>query len=222
MEAVDDIVARYVDALGGKDVLSSIRSIVMQGTSSIMGSDRTIVVYLLVGKGFKTEMEFNGKKIVNCYTPGGGWLTNPAAGQSLANMAPAQVKAGQEYLEIGGSLFNFHDKGNKVELIDQDTDLYHLRVTTKDGIETEYYIDPPTYYLRRMVGREGAMGEEVEVTTTYSDYRKTDFGYVVAYSTELDFGSLSSTTVIFNKVEINEAIDPAIFDIPRFKTFENQ
>ena len=39
-----------------------------------------------------------------------------------------------------------------------------------------YYIDPATYYLKKSLMKSEMMGQRVEVMTTYSDYKKTDFG----------------------------------------------
>jgi hypothetical protein len=218
-QSADDIVAKYVEALGGEDVLSSIQTIYLEGSMQVSGSDLPVRVFVVAGKGFRTEMEAMGSTTVLCITPQGGWMIKPLQGAVDAQAMPdEQVQAGQENLQIGGLLFNYSDKGNQVELMGKDGNAYHLRVIPKAGAERHYYIDANTYFLIRRVVRGTALGQVVEMTTTFSDYRKTDSGYVMAYSTELqekeDQGDLSSVTT-YNKVEINKPIDPAIFDMPK-------
>jgi hypothetical protein len=54
------------------------------------------------------------------------------------------------------------------------------------------------------------MGQSVDITTTYSDL-KTDFGVVLPYK-NVDMGINVSKN---RKIEVNKAIDPKIFEIPK-------
>jgi galactose mutarotase-like enzyme len=58
------------------------------------------------------------------------------------------------------------------------------------------------------------MGQAVDVTTTFSDFKKTDFGIVLPYAKNIDMGmfQLAQKTA---KVEVNKAIDLKIFDMPK-------
>jgi hypothetical protein len=58
-------------------------------------------------------------------------------------------------------------------------------------------------------------GQDVETTTTYSNFQKTDYGYVVPFTQELVLPLGVSTTISDKKVEINKTIDPAIFEMPK-------
>ena len=59
-----------------------------------------------------------------------------------------------------------------------------------------------------------AMGQAVDVTTTYSDHKKTDFGLVLPYTKSVDMGVFQFVQKI-GKVEVNKQIDPKIFDMPK-------
>ena len=50
------------------------------------------------------------------------------------------------------------------------------------------------------------MGQPVEVTTTYSDYKKTDFGIAIPFTKNVDAGMFQVTQKI-SKVEVNKEID---------------
>ena len=58
------------------------------------------------------------------------------------------------------------------------------------------------------------MGQTVEVVTTFSDPKKTDFGIVLPYSRAIDLGGFALSSKV-NKVEINKEIDPKIFEQPK-------
>jgi len=57
-------------------------------------------------------------------------------------------------------------------------------------------------------------GQPVTITTTYSDYRKTETGFMVPYGISLDFGQFQLSITV-QKVELNKTIDPAIFAMPK-------
>src|SRR5580658_8040803 len=65
-QTADDIVNKYVAAIGGKDALSSVKSLTIQATSTIMGNDGPTTITIVVGQGYKSASEFGGSKIVTC------------------------------------------------------------------------------------------------------------------------------------------------------------
>jgi hypothetical protein len=215
-QTADEIIAKHVDAIGGKDKISQIKSLYMETTSQIMGNEAPGTTTILNGKGCKSEFDFNGSKITQCFTDKGGWSVNPMAGSSDAQAMPEdQYKSGKSQMNIGGDLFNYATKGFKAELLGKEADGYKIKLTGTDSSETTYYIDPSTYYIKKAMKKGEMMGQEVEVTSTYSDYRKTDYGFVVPYGIEVDFGGNFSFTSVVKKVEINKDIDPAIFAMPK-------
>lgn len=218
-QTADEIISKHVTALGGKDVLNSIKSVYVESSIDIQGNAVPCITYILNGKGCKNEMDFNGQKIVQCVTDKGGWAVNPMMGATTPTAMPDdQVKASQSQLEIGGPLFEYATKGNKVELAGKDTtggaNAYKIKLTTKDAVVITFYIDAGTYYITKAVSKFSVGGQDVEMTSAFSDYRKTDQGYVLPYAQQqmLPQFTLNITT---NKVEINKAIDPTIFDMPK-------
>jgi len=220
-QTANEIVDKYVAALGGKEKIAGIKTIYTESSVQIMGNEAPSTTTLVNGKGFKNEMDFNGSKIVQCYTKDGGWTINPFQGQTAAEPLPAEmVKRGKAQLDIGGPLFNYAAKGNKVELVGKEDvnnvkNAYKLKVTTADSLVMMMYIDPTTYYLIKNVSTISAQGQEIEIGSTFSDYKKTDYGYPVPYSTELALPQGMSLTIVTKKVEINKEIDPKIFEMPK-------
>ena len=83
LQSADDIVARYVAAVGGKDAISQVVALSMEASISIMGNDAPSTTTVLDG-GLQNR---NGSGIVQCYTDKGGWQVNPMTG-SLPDPAP--------------------------------------------------------------------------------------------------------------------------------------
>ena len=218
-QTADEIINKWIDTMGGKDKLSSIKTIYTEDTLNIMNNPAPHKSYLLMGKGFKSETEFGGQKIIDCYLVDSGWSINPLAGVSTAtNMPAAQVKLGQLQLDPTGPLFNYASKGSKAALLGKENlngaTSYKLQLTTANGIEMNFFIDSATYYILKEVTKMNADGQDIETTTVFSDYKKTSDGFIIPFSQEVTIPGITFI-IKSKKVEINKEIDPVIFEKPK-------
>ena len=218
-QTADEIINKWIDAMGGKDKLSSIKTIYTEDELNIMNNLAPRKSYLVNGKGFKSESDFNGQKIIDCYLVDSGWSINPLAGVNTpANMPAAQVKLGQLQLDAAGPLYNYAAKGSKAALLGKENlngaASYKLQLTTATGVEMNFFIDSATNYILKGVTKMNADGQDIEITTVYSDYRKTADGFVIPFSQEITLPGFTFT-ITSKKVEINKEIDPGIFEKPK-------
>jgi hypothetical protein len=213
-QSIDEIINKHTEAIGGKEKLSRVKSIYIENSMEVMGNESLATEYLLEGKGYKTESEFNGMKIINCFTDKGGWVINPFAGSAAAQAMPEDVyKSGKDQIYTGGSLVDYAAKGNKVELSGKENGNYKIKLTS-GSTETTYFIDTLTNYVTKTSVKGEMMGQSVEIVTTFSDYKKTDFGIVLPYNKSMDFGGFA-LSYKRTKVEVNKEIDPKIFELPK-------
>ena len=159
-QTAEDIVAKSVDAVGGKALISSLKSVVVESSIDVNGNEATSTTYILNGKGFKSEIDLNGSKIVNVFTPTSGWTINPYSGQTTATALPDDaVKQGQGQLIIGGPLMDYGANGGKIELVGKDTADYKIKLTTKDGNVVTFLINMKTYLIDAMVSNLSMGGQ---------------------------------------------------------------
>lgn len=211
-QTADDIINKHIDAIGGKDKLSQVQSIVIDGTMQIMGGSNPFHTSIVTGKGYKNEMEFNGTKMVQCITDKGGWAINPMTGSSdPAPMADEEYTSQKDNIYPGGPLFDYAAKGSKAELLANeklgDVDAYKIKLTNAAGAEYTFYIDPKSYYILKMVRTSNAG----EMSVVYSDYRKTDYGTVYAFANEITLPQGFTLTSAIDKVVFNSQVSPEIF-----------
>src|SRR4249919_2629434 len=79
-QTADEIIAKHLEATGGKDKLKSITSVKLDNNMTVMGNDAPSSTTVLVGKGMKMESDFNGQKMVQVVTDKSGWSINPMGG----------------------------------------------------------------------------------------------------------------------------------------------
>jgi hypothetical protein len=213
-QTVDEVIGKHIEALGGKEKLSQLKSLYIENTMEVMGSTAPQKEYLIEGKGYKSDVEFNGMNIISCFTDKSGWIINPMAGGSGAEaMADGLYKAGKPQIYFSGGLLDYAAKGYKAELAGKEGDAYKIKLTDA-GSETYYFIDAKTYLLTKSISKSEMMGQSVDVTVLYTDHKKTDLGVMLAYTKNIDMGMIQFVQKT-DKVEINKGIDPKIFEMPK-------
>ncbi len=213
----DDIINKNIEAVGGKEKISAIKTVYTEYDMDVMGNQASGVSYIVNGKGYKSEIDLGGQKIVQVITDKGGWGINPLAGQTAPEDLPEeQVKASQVQLQVGGPLFNYVEKGNSAELQGRenmgDVQTYKIKLTTKEGLEFTYFLDPDTYYILKTIVKANVNGQDVETTYEFNNYKKTDYGFVMPENIALTLPQGASINIINKKIEINKDIDIKIFD----------
>ena len=138
------------------------------------------------------------------------------AGASTPQAMPEDVyNSGKGQLNIGGPLFDYAAKGSKIELFGKDGSAYKIKLTSKENVESVYLIDSTTFLPVSMTSKGKMQDQDVDITTKFSDFRKTDLGYMIPYAIDLDIGGQFTLTIAVKKVELNKTIDPAVFEMPK-------
>src|SRR4030042_3580895 len=137
-QTAEEIIGKHIDALGGKDQLSQITSVYMEGTLDVMGNMGSVKITTLHGKGYKQEIDVAGTQVTMCYTDSMGWQINPMTGNYGSQvMSAAQYNAGRAQIYIGGPFIDYATQGYTVELTGQepvgDLKAFVLRVTSADN-----------------------------------------------------------------------------------------
>src|SRR5262245_12047596 len=99
-QTADEVVNKYIDALGGKEKLSSLKSVRLTGNMNVQGNDIGITVTKLHMKGMRMDISVMGTDNYQIVTPGKGVSFMPIQGMaSPTDMSEEQVKAAQSQLD---------------------------------------------------------------------------------------------------------------------------
>ncbi len=210
-QTADEIIDKHIAAIGGKEAWQKINSIKQEGNVQVQGADVAITITVLNGKGSRQDIAVMGMTGYQIVTPTAGWSYMPFQGQTKPEPVTAdQLKEGADSYDAQGALVNFKQKGHSVEYLGKEdiegTETYKLRVTHKSGKTETIFVDPTSYYIVRAISKQKANGQEMDVTTNLSNYKKLPEGIVVPMSIGLPFGELTIT-----KVEVNPPVDEKVF-----------
>ena len=214
-QTVDEIVDKHIAAMGGADKLKGVSTIVIERTLAVQNMEIPNKTTVVVGKALRTESSVMGNSMVQVVEGATGWMIRPAmmGGTGDPEDMPAEMvkqQAGQ--LDPFGELYNYKEKGNKVELVGKEKvekdDAYHLKVTTKDGQVMEQYIDANTFMLTKL--KTMINGQDGEIM--FSDYKEVE-GIKMANTMDMT-SQMGALTFITNKVTVNAKVDEAIFKKP--------
>ncbi|HEV2355250.1 MAG TPA: hypothetical protein VGR89_13465 [Puia sp.] len=213
-QTADDIVNKYIAAIGGKDALNSVHSLIIEATTSVAGNDGDTQDTIVFGKGYKNHSDFGGTTLVTCITPNGGWTINPFMGANTPTAIPEEQLKSQQINLTLDPLANYAANGNKIELAGQDTADYKIKVSGK-GPDVTYYVNAKTYLIDKVTTHMSMGGQDADVNISFSDYRKLpDAGLMYPYSETLDLPQ-ASLVITIKKVTVNPTVDPSVFDMPK-------
>jgi hypothetical protein len=214
-QTVDEVIDKHIEAMGGKEKLSSLKSLRMETNLSVQGMDIPVIQTRVHNVGQRVDISAMGMEGFVITTPTAGWTFMPFMGQTAAEAMPEdQVKESVDELDLQGSLLNYKEKGHIVELVGKEavdgTEAYKVKLTTKGGKVRTFFIDPKNYYIIRTVAKATVNGQEQEVTINFADFKKTEEGFVFPHSIGGAFGQGDMTVT---KIEVNKPVDEKIFKV---------
>jgi hypothetical protein len=210
-ETADEVVNKYLNAIGGKDAWKKVNSMKVTGSMDAQGTKIPVVYTKVQNTGLRQDITLMGMSGYVIMTPAGGWTYMPFAGQQKPEaMTADDVKEGLDELDVQGILVDYKDKGHTIELVGKEdvegTECFKLKVTLKGGNIRTLFFDPSSFYMIREVAKMKANGQEGEQTVNFSNFQKLPEGIVVPWSIGTPFGELK-----VEKYEVNSKIDPSLF-----------
>jgi hypothetical protein len=219
-QTADEIISKYVQAIGGKDLLNNFTSVYTEFTMEVMGMQITGKSTVLNGKGMKQEMEVMGSTMITCLTDKGGWAINPMGGSTdPVDMPAEQYSSSKDQIVVGAPFTNYARNGSKAELLGTEAvglvSAYKIKLTDSNNKSSLYFFDPNTFFLLKTIQQTDNQGQMVENIISFSDYRTAN-GYSMPYKMDMDMGGGQMTmAMIITKVEFNKPVDEAIFSKPK-------
>ena len=210
-QTADEVIDKYVTAIGGKENWKKINSIRMEGNVEVQGLEIPFTMQAVNGKGVRTDGEFQGNFFIDIITPTKGWSQNPMAGKAtLQPLTDDELKDKLDELDIQGAFVDYKEKGSAVEYLGKDeedgNDYYKIKLTTKNKNETTYFFDTKTYLVYKQESVSKQQGQDVKVVIKSLDYQNVDGGIKMPF--KMDQGQM---VLAAKKYIVNGTIDEKVF-----------
>ena len=213
-QTADEVIDKYVTALGGKEKILSLKSVKKVGSLNVQGMDVGVTITRVQGVGSRNDISVPGMgegfQVVN---PIKGWDFMPFMGQaSPEEVSVDKLKSSFSLLDIQGSLVNYKEKGSQVEMSGKEkvenAECYKLKLTDKQGVISTLFIDSKSNYLVKSIITAKSSNGDINTELSFGDFKKTEEGYIFPFSEVMERG-----TIIFTSIETNKPVDEKIFTV---------
>ncbi|MEO5673336.1 MAG: hypothetical protein ABIQ74_01695 [Chitinophagales bacterium] len=221
-QTADDIIARYVEAIGGRNKIDAITTMKLTGKVQQGGMDIPTVMYKKRPNMLVFEITFQGKTQKQGFDGTEGWDINPFMGREYAEKMDADaLKAVKFQANFDEALIDYAKKGYKVAYAgEEDADgspAYHVALTTQEGDVYDYFFDKESYLIVKIKSHvKGQDGSTQDGETNFSDYKDAG-GVLTPYTMENiqeNQGQKYSFFIKIDQVEANIPVDDSVFKMP--------
>lgn len=224
--SADELVAKYVQALGGQSAIDAINSVQFEGEMRFPGDFKLTYkeVRAKEKNASRSEAALQGLTLVQAYDGQSGWRINPFQGRRDAEtMSADEARSVADSGSIGGPLVNAKADGSAVSYQGREdfdgTETYKVKVTQKDGDEFVYLLEPETMLPIKVTETRRIRGSQQVSETELGDYEKVAGVYFpMSIETWQDGQSNQRQRVSIAKAEANVAVTPAMFAQPASPT----
>ncbi len=221
----DEVIAKSIEAIGGKEKLAAVKSKKMIGRTLMQGMEFPFTVQQKPPNLFRVDVSVQGIQVVQAFDGKTAWQISPQSGGKAEVMSPIQATTFRNQANFNGPLVDYKEMGFKAELVGKEevegTSVYHLKLAPKnDSVKALYgdftthiYVDADTFLEMKMTITGEMEGNAFEVDIYPSDYRKVD-GLILPHSIEIKSGGQTITQQVIDKIELNVDVADSLFKMP--------
>ena len=222
---VDEVIAKNLEARGGKDKIAAVQSARFTGTMTMGAGGEGMAAPLVLEwkRPNRVRMEFTlqGMTGVQAFDGKAGWALMPFLGKHEPEPMTAEELEGVADMGdlLDGPLYDYAAKGHQVELVGQEeidgTRAYTLKLTKKNGDVVTMFLDAETFLEIRTVGKSTRRGREIEFESSQGDYRAVG-GVLFPHKLEQRVkGAPGGSTIAVDKIELDIDLADSHFAMPQ-------
>jgi hypothetical protein len=219
LETVDQVIAKYVEAIGGQDRVDSLKSMRKTGKTVAPNGEETLLT-IHYERPDKVRKDFEAKRVpsVQAFDGQVAWYTMPWRGViSPKPMSPDRFRVFETQIDMESPLIDFEAKGHQVELLGKEdlegSATYKLKVTRSSGAIEFHYIHAERFLPIKLQGKVPMEKGEFVYETKFEDYREVG-GLFVAHTLVQTVGESDTRTTKFEKIELDIELPSGIFTMP--------
>jgi hypothetical protein len=209
----DQILDKYLSAIGGVDALTRVRTRVQKGTIEAMGAQSPIEVYSEAPDKRVSVSHINGGSSVTAYNGQVGWLSIPGGFHRMtaAERESAQIDAQMHFAAKVREMYKDFRARTGEDINGRATYLVSAAPTPGHPAIRMYFDQENGLLLRLIRYTETALGKN-PAQVDYADYKETD-GVKIPYRWTLARPN-GAFTIHIEQAQQNVPIDEKLFEAP--------
>jgi outer membrane lipoprotein-sorting protein len=232
-QTVDEVIAKNLAARGGVEKLKAMTSVKITGDVEQQGSKIHIVTWAKRPNYMRREMDATppppapGRasipgstgpvKAVVGFDGSTVWMINPMLTNGPQAITGPQADMAKGDADFDSPLLDYKAKGHTIELAGKANisgkPAYHLKITKKNGLVQDYYLDVETSLEVRFATTVDQGGVKAEVATDLSNYKSVD-GLTIPFTMKQSVNGTQLAQVTISSWEVNVPMDDALFKMP--------
>lgn len=226
----DDLIAKNMEAKGGKDKLAALQSAKVTGTMNMGGAEAPFTLLWQAPDKLRMELTLQGMTLTRAFDGETAWMINPFMGKTdPEKLSPDEADQVKEMADFRGPLFNPEKKGYKVayggETEIEGTPAYELDVTRPDGGTSKIYLDKEYYLEFKTDDKRTIRGQDVETEAAIGDYKEVG-GLMFPHSIDTHMVGAPPEQGGFNmtieSIDLNPEVPDGTFAMPEAKPAEDK
>lgn len=212
-QSVDEILDKSIEASGGVKAFENVKTTYSVIKMEVMGMEMKMKLYTKAPDKSRVEQSVMGQEIVVVFDGEKGWMNNPMAG-GVTEVPVDQIdQIKRQNSSNSSNLWDWRKReGVTIEKIGKvrldGASVYHLKVTEKDGTESNIYLDANTYLMTKLT----MPSEAGDVEIKFLDYKDYDgFKMASRFVTEAMGMEVIAT---MEEYKINIPVDDSLFAKP--------
>lgn len=215
LPAVDEVLNKYVQAVGGAAALNAVTSLVVKGTLDVVGISRggNFEIYTVAPNKSLTIIQPGPTETIRVgYNGQIGWIQTPAGVRLLKGAELGALQNASEF----SVLLNLKSSYAKLTLSGKSKigyrEVYVLDLQPASGPADRLFVDAETYLPVRMNSVRMHRGAPGSLEIYYDDWREVD-GLKLPYVITESFQKRTMTFTV-KEIKINVPVDAKLFERP--------
>lgn len=217
-QSLESILESHFKVVGQENLLS-VQSIITKGVLRQGGLDIELSTYIKRPNKYRLEGRYEGFTFVEVFDGSIGWTFNQMRGDTEPSLlADEELELLKSQADIDGLLFNYHDRGFEIELLEPEsvgnvlTDV--ILLSNSRGLKFMYNLDSETGVILK--GRTLAIiaGTRRMYESIYRDYRYVN-KILFPFSVDVYMDGEIIMEIEYDSIELNEEIEDYRFATPQ-------
>jgi len=218
---LDQVLSAYYKAIGMAKI-NEWKTLTMTCKSSFQGVEFPVTIITKRPGKIRTEVEIQGNKSIQAFDGTIGWSISFGEGSlEPQDLTLDEIKSMKDQADIDGALFNWKEKGHKVELIGMEdvdgTQTYKVKIIKANGdIETDF-IDADSFIPIKITAVSIIQGNESESESYPGNYKEVN-GAMLPFVLENKFkgqnDQMVTQYILIDKYEVDKDVDDLLFVKP--------